>query len=74
MNNILTKQRISKGRTGIKLSKETKRKIGEKVKKPRSEFGSKFFDKFGMTKADDLKFYNKEFAWYTSHNKKCRWE
>lgn len=74
MNNILTKQRVSKGRTGLKLSEETKHKISERLKKPRSKFGLKFFEHFGMTRADNADFYNKEYAWYASHNKKCRWE
>lgn len=62
-----------------KLSEETKRKMSTSRKgkckhnkgKPRSEFGRKFFDKFGYVNLDNL--YYKEKCYYYRHGK-CRWE
>lgn len=41
---------------------------------PRSEFGIKFFKKFGKTLSDDVKLYNYHMNWYRKHNKTCKWE
>lgn len=59
---------------GRVLSNETKTLIGEHNKKPKSEFGRKFKEHFGITKCDNPVLYGKEKRWYYTHNKKCRWE
>ena len=52
-----------------KLSKAGKARKGE----TRSEFGHKFKEHYNMTRSDNLKLYNTEFAWFKRH-KVCRWE
>lgn len=87
MNNPLSLKHRSEAMKGKKLSEEAKRKIGESKKgntygkgnksntgKTFSEFGRKFKDRYGVTKNQNPKLYNKEQAWYHRHNNKCRWE
>jgi hypothetical protein len=70
-----------KNRLGKHLSEESKSKIGKANKgnnytrgKPKSEFGNKFKEHYGITRFDDVKLYDREWHWYNEHNKKCRWE
>ena len=58
MNNPLTRKQISESMTG----------------KPKSEFGNKFKEHYGITLSDNRTLYMKEFEWYNRHNKVCRWE
>ena len=46
----------------------------ERIKKSTSDFGKKYFEHFGYSKAKNKKQYSTEFSWYNSHNNKCRWE
>ena len=46
---------------------------GKKLE-PRSEFGKKFLEHYGLHCIDDEKLYNKEKRYYYSHNHKCSWE
>lgn len=60
-------------------SEETRKKIGEAANKvkslePRSEFGRKFKEHYGITKCKNTNLYEKERQWYLNHNNKCRWE
>lgn len=41
---------------------------------PRSEFGRKFKDHYGITKYQNPKIYEREKQWYYNHNKVCSWE
>ena len=73
-----TKRKMSKSHKGKKLSKEHKRKIGiassKALKgKPRSEFGTKFKEHFGIDPSDNINLYKLEHNWYERHGK-CRWE
>ena len=73
---------VSKHRLGSKMAEETKLKISSSKKgsipgnkgKPRSKFGIKFKEHYGMTREEDCKLYNLEYNWYRRHNNKCRWE
>lgn len=71
------------------LSPETKRKQDKKRKnphpgmqgikpynygKPKSEFGIKFFEHYGITSKDNPSLYSKEFGYWRHHNHKCSWE
>ena len=71
------------------LSPETKLKLKEQRKKPRpgmkgkkphnygkpkSEFGIKFFEHYGMTNKDNPSLYSKEVGYWRHHNHKCSWE
>lgn len=74
MNNPITRKRISevnseslKGNTNAKGNTNTKGK-------PRSEFGRKFKDHFGIARYQNPKLYHKELQWYRTHNNKCKWE
>lgn len=42
--------------------------------KPRSEFGRKFFEHYGLHSKEDIALYSKECSFYHKHNKKCSWE
>lgn len=55
-----------KGNTNAKGNTNTKGK-------PRSEFGRKFFEHYGITYYQNPKLYNKEHCWY-HYNNKCSWE
>lgn len=68
-----TRRKLSELSKGKRPSEETRKKMSEQRKnKPRSEFGCKFFDKFGYVNRDDY-LYNKEKHYYYMHGK-CRWE
>lgn len=60
---------------GISLSTETKKKVSESQKnKPRSDFGSKYFEHYGYSICENPKQYFREHKWYSTHNHMCRWE
>lgn len=77
-----TRAKYGKARLGSKLTEDTKLKISSSKKgsippnkgKPRSKFGIKFKEHYGITREEDCKLYNTEFTWYKRHNNKCRWE
>ena len=46
---------------------------GKKLE-PRSEFGKKFLEHYGLHCIDDEKLYSREKRYYYSHNHKCSWE
>ena len=74
-NTEVHRRKMSETHKGKKASEETKRKISEVQKgKPRSIFGLKFKEHFGITRCDNIKLYNKERDWCRNHNNKCRWE
>ena len=52
---------------------EMKGKHPHNYGKPKSEFGIKFYEHYGMTSKDNLKLYLKENGYWKKH-KKCRWE
>lgn len=64
------KENISKG-TKEAMKKD---KVKNKLKKPRTEFGKKFFEHFGFTNSENHKLYDREYKFYIKHNKICRWE
>ena len=76
--NPLTRQHISESRKGKKLTNECKKKISEAKKGNRcalkSKFGIKYFEHFGYSRTANINQYSKEYMWYVSHNKVCRWE
>lgn len=75
MLNPLTRIKISSSQKGKKLSGAHKSKLSKSLRKPKSDFGKKFFEKYGYTKrGGDLNFYNRERHYYKTHNKVCRWE
>ena len=39
-----------------------------------SDFGIKFKEHFGFTQYGHVNLYQKEYRWYSRHNKVCRWE
>jgi hypothetical protein len=41
---------------------------------PRSNFGKKFYEHYGLHCSDDNKLYDKEKSFYYRHNKRCSWE
>lgn len=43
-------------------------------KAPKSEFGNKFKEHYGLIQSDNLKLWQREYSWYRRHNNKCRWE
>ena len=68
------RKNLSLSLKGRKYTEESKRKFSEVHKgKTRSEFGEKFKEHYGLTKTDNNRLYQKEFAWF-KRNKKCRWE
>lgn len=40
----------------------------------RSDFGSKYFEHFGIKRLDNVKQYKTEWHYWKTHNNKCRWE
>ena len=40
----------------------------------RSDFGSKYFEHFGIKRLDNVKQYKTEWQYWKTHNHKCRWE
>lgn len=79
---IETRAKYIKHRLGSKMAEETKLKISSSKKgckapnrgKPRSKFGMKFKEHYGITREDNCKLYNHEHQWYKRHGNKCRWE
>lgn len=82
-----SKSKISKSKTGVpvpklcgiakgrKMSKESSIKKSLATKGvPKSEFGDKFKEHYGLAQSDDLRLYKMEYSWYRRHNNKCRWE
>ena len=89
LNDWITEESLNKireKRKGTVVNEETRKKISKTVKQrwkegvyntnktPRSEFGIKFKEHFGITNKEDPKLYNREKAYYRNHNHKCRWE
>ncbi len=64
------KKKLSLSKKGKKLSKEHKKSL----MKPKSDFGIKFKEHFGLNKTGNEKLYDKEYKFYQYHNKVCRWE
>lgn len=58
------RNQISKGKKGC---------VSSTKGKPRSIFGLKFKDHYGICKSDNIDLYTKELSYYNWH-KKCRWE
>lgn len=80
-NNLLTRKHKSDAQRGKTLTDVHKNKISESLKgntkrrcKTFSEFGKKFKEHFGITNCENHKLYNKEWMWWFTHNKVCRWE
>lgn len=75
------KERRSKAYKGRKASEEVKRKMSIAMKgKPsklkntyRTEFGKKYFEKFGYSRAENMKQYDKERHFYRYYGY-CSWE
>lgn len=53
--------------------KDNKRKNKNKLNKPTSEFGKKYFEYFGYSKSENPKQYQREGSYYYYHGK-CSWE
>ena len=69
------RDKLSKLVKGRKMSKESSIKKSLATKGvPKSEFGDKFKEHYGMAQSDDIRLYKKEYMWYSRHNHKCRWE
>lgn len=87
-NNTIHKNAIQKGTQpdhlkgfwkGRKRTEEDRKNRSLAAKKRANKlelkgFGLKFYKKFGKVKNEDPALYNRERAWYYTHNKKCRWE
>ena len=80
-NELIFLTKAEHNRLHHKGNHEYHRKISESQKgnkytrgKPNSEFGRKFKERYGKTKLDDVKLYDREKHWFHSHNKTCRWE
>ena len=58
---------------GRVLSTETKNKIGEHNRIPKSDFGRRFYEHYHITRSNNPELYDKEKQWFYRHNK-CRWE
>lgn len=82
-----SKSKISKAKTGVKVPKISEYMKGRKKSKessrkrslatkgvPKSEFGDKFKEHYGLAQSDDMRLYKMEYMWYSRHNHKCRWE
>ena len=75
MLNSITRKRCSEAQKNRFFSEETRAKISKNLRKPRSDFGQKYFNHYGFTKRDgDRNLYARELYWYIKHNKVCRWE
>ena len=70
-----TKQKMSKARKGRKLTKEHKKNISKSHKgkesklknRYRTEFGRKYFEKYGYSRAENMGQYDKERHFYKYH-------
>lgn len=60
--------------TSNKKSKSLKGKPSNAKGRPTSEFGIKFKEHFNKSRSDDFNLYMREYEFYRSHNKVCRWE
>lgn len=83
-----TKEKIRKAATGNKnclgkkwtdvekkkLSDSHKGQIPSNKDKPKTDFGEKFFEKFGLHYHDNVKFFVYHYNWYKRHNNTCKWE
>jgi hypothetical protein len=49
------------------------KKIRKALKKPKSDFGLKYFEHYGLTKRDNIKLYNHEIHYYLKYGK-VSWE
>lgn len=75
MLNPITRKLNSESKKGKTFSIETRKKISKNLRKPRSDFGEKFFKHYGFTKrGGDINLYYRELRWYRNNNKVCRWE
>ena len=45
----------------------------KKLRQPRSDFGRKFKEHYGITASDDYNLHKRELRWFNRHGK-CRWE
>lgn len=45
-----------------------------RIKNSTSDFGKKYFEHFGYSRAKNIKQYSRELQWYYNHNKTCSWE
>lgn len=69
------RKKLSESKKGRKMSKECSIKKSLATKGvPKSEFGDKFKEHYGLAQSDNLKLYRREHMWYRRHNNKCRWE
>lgn len=55
------------------IENNRKAQLGSKHE-PRSEFGRKFLEHYGLHSNDDKTLYDKEKCYYYRHNHKCSWE
>ena len=64
-----------KENNGFPEARENQRKaqLGSKHE-PRSEFGRKFLEHYGLHSKEDVTLYRKECSYYHNHNHKCSWE
>ena len=57
------------------ISAEARAKMSaSRTHKTHSDFGRKFKEQFGITKADNVKLYMRECAYYHTHDHTCSWE
>ena len=69
------RKQLSESQKGRKMSKESSIKKSLATKGvPKSEFGDKFKEHYGIARSDNLKLWSREYMWYSRHNNKCRWE
>ena len=72
-----TKRKISKRHKGKLLSETTRKKMSDThigmSMKPRSDFGKKYKEHYGIRCSDNLKQYHREHEYYRTHHK-CSWE
>ena len=57
-----------------KLSDAHKGQIPSNKDKPKTDFGEKFFEKFGLHYHDNVKLFVYHYNWYKRHNNTCKWE
>jgi len=72
-NNNIDNLRCVSQKENINNVNTLKRKSITMTDKLVSEFSKKFYQKYGMHKSDNVRFYLTEYGWYKRHNK-CRWE
>lgn len=64
------KKKYSMLKKGKKLTEEHRKSL----MKPKSDFGFKFKEHYGLSKTGNEKLYDKEYKFYQYHNGVCRWE